>query len=549
MSNKTTISKYLIQALQDAGIEHIFGIPGDYAIKFFSELEKSDLITVGTSSEQGAAFAADAYARINGLGALCVTYSVGGLNTVNAVAGAYAEKAPLIVISGAPGVSERNVNYLLHHSIKDIKSQLNVFKEVTVAQCVLDDPESAPYEINRVIKACLKHKRPVYIEFPRDMIHEECLVPPQKAEKLVQRNDELFNEALKEAVEMIREAKRPVILGGVEIRRYHIEKEFHTLLENTGYPYVTNILGKSIIDESHPQFLGIFMGKMSEPEIIEAIEESDCTIILGALMTDTDTGTIQFNLPRTIYASSDEFCIKHHFYKDIDMKEFIIALSEELKKDNGIKENLCSENPITHHERDEYIVQKDTPMKIKRFFERINNFILDGTPVICDVGDCLFGSSTIKVPKNSFYLGPAFYTSMGYAIPATVGVLMKTPDLRPIVIVGDGAFQMTGYEVSCFVRYGLKPIVFVLNNKGYTTQRYLVDGSYNEIQNWNYHKFPEIVGGGLGMEVSNEEEFEDALKTARENTESFTIINIHLDKYDKSDILYRLTSMMGKKIN
>ena len=476
----------------------------------------------------------------------------------------------MIVISGAPGVCERNTDYLLHHSVKDLNSQLNIFKEVTVAQCVLDDPQSAPYEIDRVIAACLKHKRPVYIEFPRDMIHSKCLIPPPKTEIISSKSNEIFNEALKEAVEMIKAAKKPVILAGVEIRRYHVENEFLKLLENTGFPYVTNVLGKSVICESHPQYLGVYMGKMGDPEVIKYIEESDCTIILGALMTDTDTGTTQFNISKTIYASSDEFCIKHHYFKDIDLGEFIYRLAQELKADceqrlkgqlgcsetqfiasnqaSEKKENLLIPKTANNSKDAEYIAQSETPMTIKRFFKRLNSFIPEGSPIICDVGDCLFGSATLKIPKDSVYLGPAFYTSMGYAIPATLGVMIKNPELRSLVIVGDGAFQMTGPELSCFVKYNLNPIIFVLNNKGYTTQRYLKDGNYNDIHNWNYHLFPQIVGSGLGIEVKTEGEFEEALQKAENNTESFTIINIHLDKYDKSDTLYRLTSMLGKNV-
>lgn len=542
MPKEITISEYLIQSLKNAGIEHIFGIPGDYVIKFFSELENSSIETVGTCSEQGAAFAADAYARLNGISALCVTYCVGGLNTVNAVAGAYAEKAPMVVISGAPGVCERNSDYLLHHSIRDLDSQLNIFKEITIAQCVLDNPQNAAYEIDRVIKACIKYKRPVYIELPRDMVHSSCVIPPHSNKITSSKPCGIFEEALKEAVQMIKSAKKPIILGGVEIRRYKLENEFIKLLENTGYPYVTTILGKSIIDESHPQYLGVYMGKIGNNEISDYIEESDCTIILGALMTDMNMGTAQLDVSRTIYATADQFCIKHHSYKDIDFKEFINRLAEELKPYK--KEKLVD---IKHKNISDFAIQPENPLKTQRFFERLNKFISEDSLVICDVGDCLFGSAAFKLPKNSYYLGPAYYTSMGYAIPATIGALVKNPDLRPIVIVGDGAFQMTGFEVSCFAKYNLKPIVFVVNNKGYTTQRFLKDGSYNDILDWKYHLLPEIFGSGLGLQASTEKELEEALEKASENTESYTIINVHLDKYDKSDTLFRITQMLGKK--
>ena len=544
MPKHKTISEYLIQSLQDAGIEHIFGIPGDYVIKFFSELEKSPLETITTCSEQGAAFAADAYSRINGIGALCITYCVGGLNTVNAVAGAYAEKSPMIVISGAPGVCERNSGYLLHHSVRDINSQLNIFKEVTIAQCVLDNPQNAAYEIDRVIKACKVHKRPVYIELPRDMIHTKCVVPPQKQEPECAQNGASFDEALNEAVEMIKASKKPIIIGGVEIKRYELEQEFLKLLENTGYPFVTTILGKSIIDESHPQYLGVYMGKIGDPKISKYIEQSDCTIILGALMTDMNLGSAQLDPARTIYVTSDEFCIKHHFYKDINPKEFLDRIAIELK--SHPKENLFNIKPET---AGEFAAQANSPIKSQRFFDRLNSYISEDSLVICDVGDCLFGSASLKLPKNSYYLGPAYYTSMGYGIPAALGAMIKNPNTRPIVIVGDGAFQMTGFEISCFIKYDLKPIVFVVNNKGYTTQRFLKDGSYNEIQDWSYHLFPEVFGGGLGLEVYTEDDLEEALEKAGHNTESFTIINVHIDKYDKSATLGRLTSIFGEKVS
>ncbi|MEI7475757.1 MAG: thiamine pyrophosphate-binding protein [bacterium] len=540
MEKVTTIGQYLIEKINNSGVGHVFGIPGDYVINFFSMMEQSPLEIVGTCSEQGAAFAADAYARMNGLGALCITYCVGGLNTINAVAGAYAEKSPLILISGAPGVCERNSDYLLHHSIRDLNSQFNIFKEVTIASTQLDNPHTAAYEIDRVINACIENKRPVYIELPRDMINEPCVVQPEPNKFICTKHRNHFNEALKEAVDLIKNSKKPVIMGGIEIKRFNIENQFTELLESTGYPYCTTLLGKSIIDESHPQFLGVYMGKVGKENIRSYVEEADCLLILGALMTDTNLGTAQLDISKTIYATTDQLCIKHHYYKHIDLKEFIEALTKELKNDN---EKVIYNPP----QATTYVPQEKQPLKVNRFFERLNSFLSEDSLVICDVGDCLFGSADLKIPKNSSYLGPAYYTSMGYGIPATIGAGIIDKNVRPVVIVGDGAFQMTGHELSCFVKHDLKPIVFVINNHGYTTQRFLKDGSYNEIQDWKYHKFPEIVGGGLGLEVFTEDELELALDKASKNTESFTIINMHVDKYDKSDTLGRLTSFLGQK--
>lgn len=539
--NTTTIGNYLIQKLKDAGINHIFGIPGDYVINFFSEIEKSGIKTIGTCTEQGAAFAADAYSRLNGIGALCVTYCVGGLNTINAVAGAYAEKAPLIVISGAPGICEQNSDYLLHHSIKDHNSQLNMFKEVTVSQTRLCDPHNAPFEIDRVIKDCFDHKRPVYIELPRDMVNVNCLISYPAQESKGNCKPAVFEEALSESIEFIKKAKNPVVLGGVEIKRYGLEKEFAEFLEKSGYPYVTTILGKSIIDESHPQFAGVYMGKTGDETVQKLIENSDCTIIFGALMTDTNLGNAQLDASKAIYVTADQLCIKHHYYKGINLSEYIKKLSQLI---GDYKKDVVIQKPAAK----KYKPDNNAPMTVTRFFDRLNEFIPEDTLVICDVGDSLFGSVDLRIPKNSYYLGPSYYTSMGYAIPASLGAQIAKPDLRPIVIVGDGAFQMTGWEVSPIAMLNLNPIIFVMNNKGYTTQRFLKDGSYNDINNWNYHLMPEVIGSGQGFEVRTEGDLEKVLAEAANNKDSYSIVNVHLDKFDKSRTLFRLTSHFKKKV-
>ncbi|MFA6989627.1 MAG: thiamine pyrophosphate-dependent enzyme, partial [Candidatus Gastranaerophilaceae bacterium] len=504
--------------------------------------EKSELNIVGTCSEQGAAFAADAYSRLNGMGALAVTYCVGGLNTLNAVAGAYAEKIPLIVISGAPGLNERDGDYLLHHSIQDMDTQYKIFQNVTVASTKLEDPTTAVFEIDRVFDACNKHKRPVYIELPRDMIYKECLMPPKPFLKEEKSKEDVLEEVLNESIQLIKKAKKPVILAGEEIRRYQLENIFLELLENSKYPYSTTFLGKAIIDESHPQFLGVYMAKLGREKIRKYIEEADCIIMIGTLMTDMNYQTAQLDITKTIYATSDRICIKHHYYKDILLEDFMKGLAERLKNDN--EKVIYNDN-----HKNQYIPIKDEKLKASRFFQRLDSFLKEGSTVICDVGDCLFGTADLKIPKNSVYLGPVYYTSMGYAIPGAIGAQTINPDSKTIVIVGDGAFQMTGHEISCYAKYGMKPIIFVVNNHGYTTQRFIQDGSFNEIYNWEYQKWPEILGYGLGLEVRTEDELEEALIKAENNKDSFTIINLHFDKYDKSNTLARLTSYFSKIIS
>jgi len=373
------------------------------------------------------------------------------------------------------------------------------------------------------------------------MVNQEVTIPPKITKPAKKYNENALKEAVKEAVSLIKAAKKPAIIGGVEIRRYHQEDLFLELVEKSGFPYSTTFLGKSLLDESHPQFLGVYLAKLGKESIRKYIEESDCVIMLGTVMADTNLGTAQLDISKTIYATVDEICIKHHYYKNIDLTAFIRALIEEVEK-------LDIKPTFTTQEKEEYTPVKGQKMTISRFFNRLNHFLFENCLVISDVGDCLFGSANLQIPKNSRYYGPVFYTSMGYAIPAALGVQINKPEMRPIVIVGDGAFQMTGYEVSCYAKYGLNPIVFVINNHGYTTQRYLKEGSYNNIQNWNYHKITELVNGGQGFEVRTEDELEIALEKAYANKDSFSVINVHFDKLDRSNTLYRLTSQLGQKI-
>src|SRR5438876_49618 len=170
MKTSLSIGEYLIQRLYAHGVRHVFGIPGDYVLGFYDLLSRSKLRLINTCDEQGAGFAADAYARVRGLGAVCVTYCVGGLKVANTTAEAFAEKSPVVVISGAPGIRERDKNPLLHHKVREFDTQKKVFEQLTVASTILSDPQTALQEIDGVLHAAQRYKRRVYIELPRDLV-------------------------------------------------------------------------------------------------------------------------------------------------------------------------------------------------------------------------------------------------------------------------------------------------------------------------------------------------------------------------------------------
>lgn len=540
-----TIGSYLIQRLQDYGIKDLFGIPGDFVLQFYGMLEESPIRVIGTTREENAGYAADGYARVNGIGAVCVTYCVGGLSLCNSIAGAYAEKSPVVVISGAPGMTERQTDPLLHHRVKDFHTQRDVFEKITVATALLDDPLTAIQEIDRCLEACVRYKRPVYLELPRDCVHAKVVVThaPDKRQQASDKN--ALRESLEEAAELIHASKKPVIIAGVEVHRFGLRKEVLKFAEKHQIPMCATILGKSVVSESHPLYLGVYEGAMGRNAVQQFVEESDCVILLGTFMTDINLGiyTARLDPGKCIYATSEKLRISYHHFHDVLFSDFVKALEKQKMKVvvRKIGEGVRPQ-PVS------FQVNPTEPVTTKYLFESINQILNDQAVVVTDVGDCLFGAVDLMISTHTKFLSPAYYTSMGFAIPASIGAQVADQSLRPIVLVGDGAFQMTCLELSTALKLGYNPIVIVLNNKGYTTERFLQEGPFNDIPNWKYHNITDLIGGGWGFEVHTEGDLEKAIKAALANKDSLSVINVHLEPTDVSPALTRLAEKMSKSL-
>jgi len=544
-----SIGEYLIQRLHAHGVRHVFGIPGDYVLGFYEQLRHSPLQTICTCDEQGAGFAADAYARVRGLGALCITYCVGGLKVANTTAEAFAEKSPVIVISGAPGVKERAKNPLLHHKVRDFDTQKKVFEQLTVASTVLDDAQTAFQEIDRVINAALRYKRPAYIELPRDMVNVPGHPHYQPQAVAETSNPLTLKAALADATKMINSARQPVIIADVELHRFGLQKELLEFARKTNIPVASTLLGKSVIGEQHPFYIGVYEGAMGREGVRRYVESSDCVIMLGAFLTDINLGvfTARLDPARSIYATSEKLSVRYRHYEDARFQDFLRGLIRAKLRRRATGKwshpsTFSPESPATTG------AAANVPITVRRLFERLNTFLRDDTIVVCDVGESLFGAADLYIHRGTEFLGPAYYASMGFAVPASIGAQMADPRLRPLVLVGDGAFQMTGMEISTAVRYGLNPIVVVLNNRGYGTERPMQDGPYNDVQPWQFHRLPDIFNAGRGFLVRTESDLNGALVAAADYTESFSIIEVMLDQNDHSPALQRLTERLGKKI-
>ncbi len=544
MEPSISIGDHLVEKLLDLGVGHVFGIPGDYVLAFDKKLEESRLEFVTTCDEQGAGFAADAYARLNGLGAVCITYCVGGLKVTNTTAQAYAEKSPVVIISGSPGMGERYKHPLLHHMVKDFDTQLKVFQELTIASTVLDDPQTACQEIDRVLSAAVRYKRPVYIELPRDMVDRSIVAAKPGFEEEDSGDPHVLDEALAEAVEMINAAKRPVIIAGVEMHRFGLRDQLVRLLEKTNIPVASTILSKSVVDECNLLYMGIYEGSMGPEAVQEYVESSDCLILLGTFMTDINLGmyTARLDPDRTIYVTSERLSIRYHNYENVSLHDFLQGLIEA-EVERHPSGQIPHPEPIAP-----FSAVPRRKMTVKRLFQGLNAFLADESVVIADAGDALFGGVDLVLGSDTYFLSPAYYASLGFAVPAAVGASFADPSRRPVVLVGDGSFQMTGIELSTVAKYGLNPIVLVLNNSGYGTERPMLDGSFNDLHPWSYSQLPEIVGGGKGFLVETEDEFEAALRAAQEYTEGFCLLEIILDPHDISPALQRLTASLAERV-
>lgn len=413
-----------------------------------------------------------------------------------------------------------------------------------MASAVLDSPQTAQQEIDRVIHAALKFKRPVYIELPRDMIFVSCPAGHKEKRERETSDPDTLAEALHEAVFLIEKASRPVILAGVEIHRFGLQKELTALAREKGIPVAATILAKSVVADTRDFYMGIYEGATGLEDVCAYVESSDCLLLLGALMTDLNLGlfTARIDPAQAIYATSEKISIKHHRFDNIFFRDFLKGLSHA-----PITPRIMGHIPRPQPPRP--VSGSDhSKVTVETLFQHLNAFLKKNTIVIADVGDALFGANDLYIHRSMKFISPAYYASLGFAIPGALGAQLADPEFRPLVLVGDGAFQMTGMELSSITRYGLNPIVIVINNQGYSTERPILDGPFNDVHPWQFSKVPAVLGGGIGFIVETEEDLAQALLTADKNTHGYTIIDVKIDRNDRSPALNRLTRRLAERV-
>jgi indolepyruvate decarboxylase len=294
------------------------------------------------------------------------------------------------------------------------------------------------------------------------------------------------------------------------------------------------MLGKAVISEHHPQFIGLFEGDRSRDYVRNRVGSADCILQLGSLMTDFNTGGFTTNLDdsKTISANIRTVKIKHHYYENVYLHDFILGLTEKLtRREPAVLDIQCAAEGCIHRHTEPYLPDSPKPLTIKRFFDRMSHFIKDNSIVIAETGVSLFSAAEMLMPEAATFIGQTFYGSIGYTVGATLGAGMAAQDRHVVLFVGDGSFQVTCQDLSTMIRNHLKPVIFLVNNDGYTIERVIVDRPYNDIQPWHYHKLVDVFGGGLAFDVRTEGELESALAKAT-TTDGLVFIEIHTGRLD-----------------
>jgi TPP-dependent 2-oxoacid decarboxylase len=367
---------------------------------------------------------------------------------------------------------------------------------------------------------------------------------PAEAAEPFSSDETALSEAVAETLALMGRSAAPMVIAGVELHRRGLQGALVKLVERAHLPVVATLTGKSVFAERHPAYLGIYEGAMSSENARYMVEQSDLLLMLGVTLNDIDTGiyTAKLNPHHMIRAAQNEVVISAHRYPRVALADFLTALAGAAeRRGEGFP-------PAPGIGQSNGFPEPNRPITIARLIGRLNQALSPDMIVVCDVGDCLFAAIDLQVHEQSEFLASAFYTTMGFSVPAALGAQIARPDHRLLVLVGDGAFQMTGTELSTHANLGLNPIVVVFNNTGYSTERGILEGPFNDISSWRFDRLGEVFGPLQGYEAATEEAFEEALANSLNNRTMPSIINVHLASDDASAAMKRLAEHLKSRV-
>ncbi len=539
------IVDFLLTRLKTIGIDHIFGIPGDYILPFFEVLETSEVQHIAPCNELNGGYAADGYARLRGAGAVAVTYGPGAFSLVNSVAGAYAERIPLVVICGGPPLVAYRDQALKHHILPDrYDASLKIFEQVTVGARVLRDASRASAEIDALLRLCLQENRPVYLELPQDVQMQDCGSVAAWSCPAAIGDPDSTAAALNMLSARLLESERCVFLVGHEVQSAGLREQVRQLVDQTGVAVASIFSGRPDFLEDHARCIGIYHGQGSTESVRAFVEGADAVVWFGAVASDFNKGgsTANLSVEQEITIFDDRVATRDGVYSGVRLHDVVTGLLEHLPADHWAQVEIPTRG-YTHCADASFDVAPHTPVTNEIFFQRIAGFLRSNDVILGDAGP-MISMSYVQLPPGARFLASGYWASIGAGFGMTLGACFAAEaEQRMLAFEGDGSFQMTAQELSTMVRYDKRPIIFLINNKGYTAERLIHDGEFNDIQDWQYWRLAEVFGGIAGYEVRTAGDLEAALQRAATHAGPGPLmIEVHLDPFDVSAAFARMSA-------
>ncbi len=540
MINKTVI-EYVLDRIYQIGIHDIFGVAGDYAFPIEDAVcESENMRWIGNCNELNASYAADGYARVKGAAALSTTFGVGELSALNGIAGAYAEHLPVFHLVGMPASGVQKNHRLVHHTLGngDFDVFYQMSQHLSCAHAILT-PENCIAETERLITTALQESRPVYLGFPSDYA-----VMPIKADEtsetitINKSHSKSLSAAVTAIVEKLTSSTKACIIPGILTARFGLTTDVEAIIQKTGLPYATMFMDKGVLSESNSQYMGIYNGKLMNPDVREFVESCDCVMGIGAVLTDFNTGSFTATIaPEScINILSDHVKVGSAIYTNVLMKDVLDKLKELAPSLNhaGLKaQGLGSPQQ-----------GENGQITASYLYPRLEKMFRKDDIIIAETGTASMGLGFALLPENAQFHNQTLWGSIGWATPAAFGAAIAEPQKRVILVTGEGSHQLTAQEISQFARFGLKPIIFVLNNDGYLIERLLCknpEAYYNDLPQWNYAQLPAALGCNdwYCQRVTNCNELDNAIKQA-ELSNHAAYIEVVMDRYAASELAEKL---------
>lgn len=531
---KTTIAAYIVRRLVELGCKRVFGVPGTSCADLFTTVSgTAGIDAVITANELEAGYAADGYARFAGFGACCVAYGVGTLSLINAVAGCLVERVPVLVLNGGPSEQElenqSKYGVLFSHSTGRHALDFRLFREVCVSALVVDEHEDIAAKIDKLLTAALRECGPVYLEVANDMWLAQIDAPiGPLARAPSEDTGQCFEAFLAAATAMLARASKPAILVGVEGLRRQLRDSVVQMIEETGYPFATTVLSKSFIAESHPQFRGTYDTDLVVKPVRELLESSDCLIALGCVFGIDHLTLVSKQFDSMISVAFGQGRVGNEHFEGVDLKHALKTLRPASTRTVKESETGCpSSYALRRASWTAPVAEEPRRLTHEALFSTVDRFLAESSePLLTVVDTCLgsFPSADLVMRAEHVYVANPVWLSIGHGTPAANGAYFAT-GRRPMIITGDGGFQMVVQSVSTMVRHRIPAILIIIDNGTYAIEQYLLDSCYFvrdawtaipfvELSNWRYDQMPALFGGGHGLQVNSVSELAEALRFA-----------------------------------